>query len=90
MLLLAVAFGLPVAVLVPRTGSAVGRAWPWLATKRVADLVRLVPDSMRREGWQQVKQRVAIAAFKYRYCTAGVWMSALSVASFLAWSIAQG
>jgi uncharacterized membrane protein YeaQ/YmgE (transglycosylase-associated protein family) len=90
--LLAAAFGFLVVVLLPRTKSvgASRYAWPWIAKTSVEDLVRLTPDSMRREGWQQAKQLAEIAAFKYRFFAAVVWMSAVSVACFLAWSIVRG
>lgn len=90
--LLALAFGLLVVVLVPRTRSAGATryAWPWLERTSVEELVRLDPDSLRLEGWRQAKQLAAIATFKYRYFTAAVWFSALSVACFLAWSVARG
>lgn len=89
--LLAVAFGLLVLVLLPRTKTAAATryAWPWLATASVEDLVRLGPDTVRREGWQQAKQLAEIATRKYRLFTAAVWVSALSVACYLVWSIAR-
>jgi hypothetical protein len=90
--LLALAFGLLVLVLLPRTRPAgVTRyAWPWLTRMSVEDLVRLGAGAMRREGWQQAKQLAEIATRKYKFFTAAVWVSALSVACYLVWSIVRG
>lgn len=90
--LLTLAFGLLVVVLVPRTRSAARTrySWPWLERTSVEELARLAPASLRLEGWKQAKQLAGIAAFKYRYFTTAVWIFALSLACFLAWSIARG
>jgi Pycsar effector protein len=89
---LSVAMTLLIMVLLPRTkpGSPTRFAWPWLATTSVEDLVGLKPDSLRREGWQQAKQLAGIAARKYKLFTAAVWLSAVSVAFYLVWSVVRG
>jgi len=45
--------------------------------------------SLRREGWQQAKQLAEIAARKYRLLTAAIWLSAVSVAFYLVWSVVR-
>jgi hypothetical protein len=89
--LLALALVLLVLVLLPRTEpvGATRYAWPWLATTSVNELIQLRSDSLRREGWQQAKQLAEIALRKYKLFTAAVWLSALSVASYLMWSIVR-
>jgi hypothetical protein len=72
--LLAVAYALLVAVLLPRHSStAVTRyAWPWVNTASLETLEQLTPDSRRTEAWRQAKQLAAIAARKLTLFTAAV------------------
>lgn len=88
---LSLALVLLVLVLLPRTkpGGPTRFAWPWLATTSVEDLVGLKAASLRREGWQQAKQLAEIAARKYKLLTNAVWLSAISVAFYLVWSVVR-
>jgi hypothetical protein len=87
--LLAVAYALLIAVLLPRRSSPADSryAWPWVNSASLLDLERLTPDSRRTEAWRQAKQLAAIAARKHCLFTAAVWFSSGSVACFLAWSV---
>jgi hypothetical protein len=87
--LLAIAFVLLVAVLLPRTRSSSPSryAWPWIAKVSLDDLEGLKPNSLREEGWRQVKQLADIAAFKYRYFTSAMWVTAGSVGCLIVWSV---
>lgn len=87
--LLAIAFVLLVAVLLPRTPSSGPSryAWPWIAKASLDDLEGLKPTSRREEGWRQVKQLADIAAFKYRYFTSAVWVTAGSVGCLIVWTV---
>ena len=87
--LLAIAFGLLIVVMVPRTGIDYPSryAWPWIATTSLKDLEELKANSSRKEGWRQAKQLAGIAAFKYRYFTKAVWATAGSVFCLLLWTV---
>lgn len=87
--LLVVAYALLIAVLLPRRTSFADTryAWPWVNNKSLGELEILTPDSRRREAWRQAKQLAAIAARKHSLFAAAVWVSAGSVACFLAWSV---
>jgi hypothetical protein len=87
--LLAIALGLLVVVLLPRTRlSGPSRyAWPWIAKASLDDLKELKPSSLREEGWRQAKQLAEIAAFKYRYFASAVWIAAGSVGCLLVWIV---
>ena len=87
--LLAIAFTLLVAVLLPRTRSSGPSryAWPWIAKAGLDDLERLKPNSLREEGWRQAKQLADIAAFKYRYFARAVWVTAGSVGCLMVWTV---
>lgn len=87
--LLVVAYVLLFAVLLPRRTSLSDTryAWPWVHTKSLPDLEALRPGSRRTEAWRQAKQLAAIAARKHSLFTAAVWVSAGSVACFLAWMV---
>jgi len=90
--LLALAYALLIAVLLPRRSSPADTryAWPWVNSTSLLDLVLLRPDSRRTEAWRQAKQLAAIAARKHTLFTAAVWVSSSSVACFLAWSVLRG
>jgi len=87
--LLAIAFALLVAVLLPRTRfSGPSRyAWPWIAKAGLDDLEGLKPNSLREEGWRQARQLAEIAAFKYRYFASAVWVTAGSVGCLMVWTV---
>jgi hypothetical protein len=87
--LLAVAYALLVAVLLPRHSStaATRYAWPWVNTASLETLEHLAPDSRRTEAWRQAKQLAAIAARKHTLFTAAVWFSAGSTMCLLTWSV---
>jgi Family of unknown function (DUF5706) len=87
--LLAVAYALLVAVLLPRHSStaATRYAWPWVNTASLEILEHLAPDSRRTEAWRQAKQLAAIAARKHRLFTAAVWFSSGSTMCLLGWSV---
>lgn len=87
--LLVVAYALLIAVLLPHRSSALDTryAWPWVHAQRLHDLEALQPDSRRTEAWRQAKQLAAIAARKHTLFTSAVWVSAGSVACFLAWNL---
>jgi len=88
---MSLALVLLILVLLPRTNPSgpTRFAWPWLVTTTVEDLVMLKSASLRREGWQQAKQLAEIAARKYRLLTAAIWLSAVSVAFYLVWSVVR-
>lgn len=87
--LLAIAFALLVAVLLPRARfSGPSRySWPWIAKASMDDLKGLKPDALREEGWRQAKQLAEIAAFKYRYFASAVWVAAGSVGCLMVWIV---
>ena len=87
--LLAVAYALLVAVLLPRHSStaATRYAWPWVNQASLETLEQLTPDSRRTEAWRQAKQLAAIAARKHSLFTAAVYFSAGSTMCLLAWSV---
>lgn len=87
--LLAVAYALLVAVLLPRHSSttATRYAWPWVNTASLETLEHLPPDSRRTEAWRQAKQLAAIASRKHTLFTAAVWFSAGSTMCLLGWSV---
>ncbi len=88
-LALSFAYCLLIAVLLPRRPSTgdTRYAWPWVNATSLPDLERLGPDSKRTEAWRQAKQLAAIAARKHALFTAAVWLSAVSTACFLTWSV---
>ena len=89
---LAVAYGLLVAVLVPRTtGLQPSRySWPWLATQSLAQLEALAPSTARSEALTQARTLAGIAARKYKFFALAVWASGASIGLFLIWSVLRG
>ena len=92
MAFLAVAYGLLVAVLVPRTtGLQPSRySWPWLATQSLAQLEALAPSTARSEALTQARTLAGIAARKYKFFALAVWASGASIGLFLIWSVLRG
>lgn len=87
--LLAIAYALLIALLLPHRSSptATRYAWPWVHKTALRKLESLPLESRRKEAWVQAKQLASIASRKLGLFTAAVWASTASTACFLGWSV---